>query len=118
MPKAGIQARRSTIWNSPDAESKRIQMTSVTANAASESASASQRIAPSRLPSRLGTSSSRIAPARGNAHERVSNMSQPEVIGEDGDDADEHRAGVGLHRSGLQPPQHGGAAVDDRRSAV
>src|SRR5262245_65490752 len=106
MPNAGIQRTRSTIWNSADVESKRIQMTSVTANAASDIASASQRIALSRLPSLLGTSSSRIAPARGNAQDRVSNMSQPQVVGEDGDDADKDRAGVAPHRSGLQPSQH------------
>src|SRR6185369_12318003 len=118
MPNAGIHGSRSTIWNSADVESKRAQMTSVTANTASDRTSASQRIALLRLPSRFGMSSSRIAPARGNAHERVSNMSQPQVVGEDGDDTDKQRAGVGPHRSGLQPPQQGRAAVDDGRGAI
>src|SRR5690349_13990788 len=72
MPNAGIHGTRSTIWNSADEESKRDQMTSVTANAASDRTSASQRIAPLRLPSRLGMSSSRIAPASGNAQDKVS----------------------------------------------
>src|SRR5688572_15865856 len=118
MPNAGIHGTRSTIWKSADEESKRSQMASVTAKTASDMTSASQRIALSRLPSLLGTSRSRIAPARGNAQDRVSNMSQPQVVGEDGDDADEYRAGVGLHRSGLQPPQQRRAAVDDGCRAV
>src|SRR6185369_11451643 len=118
MPNAGIHGTRSTIWNSADVGSKRAQMTSVTANAASDKSSASQRIELLRLPSRFGMSSSRIAPARGNAQDKVSNMSQPQVVSEDGDDPDKQRAGVGPHRTGLQPPQQRRAAVDDRRGAI
>src|SRR5688572_30259730 len=44
--------------------------------------------------------------------------SSPQVIPQHDDDADEQRAGVGAHRSGLQAPQPGGAGGDDGRGPV
>src|SRR5262245_42958373 len=79
MPKAGIHGARSTNWNSAELESNPIQIASVTAKAATEKASAIQRMSAFRRPSALPTSSSKMAPASGNAQESVSILinSQP-----------------------------------------
>ena len=72
MPNAGIHDARSTSWNSADEASNASQIASVTANATSEKASASQRIRPSRRPSALPMSSRMTAPASGSTHDSVS----------------------------------------------
>src|SRR5688572_1730408 len=146
MPNAGIHGARSTNWNSAEDASNPAHNARVTPNEASETASASQRMKQSRRPSALPMSSRSSAPASGSAQERVSILSQlpisnvqfpaspstlgvgswrlgfvvssPQVVTENDNHAHEERAGIGAHRAGLEPSQHRGAAVDDRRSAV
>src|SRR5262245_5740150 len=138
MPNAGIHGARSTNWNSADDESNPAHSARVIPNEASATANASQRMRPSRRPSALPMSSRSSAPASGSAQETVSirnrlpipssrlpsspvvqsgvgswNLgvagSSPQVVPENDDDTDEQRAGIGAHRSGLEPPQHRGA---------
>src|SRR5262245_33480478 len=148
MPNAGIHGARSTNWNSAEDESNPAHSASVIPNEASETASASHRMRPSRRPSALPMSSRSSAPASGSAQETVSIRDQlpnpnsqlpetplpplgagsrtlgvvvassPQVVPQNHDDANEERAGIGAHRAGLKPPQHRRAAVDDRRGAI
>src|SRR5688500_5093547 len=121
MPNAGIHGTRSTSWKSADAGSNHTQIASVMAKATSEKPGASRRISASRRPSALPINSSRIAAASGTTQESVSSIelpSSPQVIAEHDDDADEQRAGVGAHRSGLQAAQRRGAGADDGGGAV
>ena len=103
--------------------SKPAQSTSVTANATSDTASATLRISASFAPSRLLMSISRSAPMIGARRWRAESASRsialsPEVIGEDGDHAPNSRRRVGLDRPVLQQPQHGADAADHVAGAV
>ena len=69
MPKAGIQARRSTNWKAgADAEaSKPAHSASVTPKVRSDTSSVRLRMSPSFEPSRFDRNMSSTAPAMGNA---------------------------------------------------
>src|SRR5215203_1148456 len=123
MPKAGIHETRSTIWNSGDEASNRLQSTSVSAKTTSEATSATCRTNPSREPSRFGMNRSNIAAAIGRAtiDERIGNvirlfarrLETPHVIPEHRDDPEEHRDGVGAYRARLNTSQHGTARAHE-----
>src|SRR5688500_6893562 len=104
MPKAGIHGTRSTNWNSAEPAWNAAQIATVSANSTSEMPSASQRNRLLRRPPALPMRSSRIAPASGTPHERVSSGTAtlfPQVITQDQHHAHEERAGIGADRSGL-----------------
>src|SRR5260221_14692440 len=75
MPNAGIQACRSTNWNSADAGLKRLHISSVSPNTSTDTTSAMLR-ASRASPSSSRTKSSTIAPAIGRAIsvERIGNV--------------------------------------------
>src|SRR4051812_23094000 len=124
MPNAGIHACRSTNWNSPEDTLKRLHSSSVSANTSSEMTSAMLRASGALCSSSPRTSSSRMAPATGNAtsDERIGKCitveSAPQVVPQDGDDAEEHRRRVGADRPGLQPAQQVAGAADGLSDAV
>src|SRR4051812_42535723 len=110
MPKAGIQACRSTNWKSAEAGSKRDHSSSVSANTSSEMTSAIWRTTRSLLSASRTNDKSR-APAIGSAisEERIGKCinvrSRPQVISKDGYDAQEQRCRIRPYRSGLHTPQ-------------
>src|SRR6476469_3064108 len=135
MPNAGIHACRSTNWKSPDDALKRLHSSSVSANTSSEITSVTLRASGALCSSSPRTSSSRMAPATGNAtrDDRIGNgitaeparrtprtqsASAPQVVPQNGDDAEEHRRGVCADRSGLQTPQQVARAADRLSDAV
>ncbi len=71
MPKAGIQAWRSTNWKSPDAGLKRLHSSSDSAKTSSEIVNAILRTAGALCSSSPRTKSSRMAPASGSAMSEV-----------------------------------------------
>src|SRR3954471_9051761 len=132
MPNAGIHACRSTNWKSPDDTLKRLHSSTVSANTSSETTSAILRASGALCSSSPRTSSSRMAPATGNATrderigkgitvepaQRIQRSSAPQVVPQDRDDAEEQGRGVGADRPGLQPPQQVARAADGLADAV
>src|SRR5688572_2568323 len=118
MPKAGIHGRRSTNWKFADVPSNQIQSAAVTANATSEMPSVIQRTRPSRRPSALPMNSRSSAPASGTSQERVNMCLAPQVVPQNHHDADEHRAGIRAHRTGLQSPQDARSGGHQRAGPV
>src|SRR6478735_6366886 len=122
MPNCGIHAARSTNWNGVDADmSKRAHSNSVTPNVRIDTASAMLRIRPSFAPSRFGMARSSSAPMIGRVIARVSRPGtslSPQVVGEHGDHAYEHRCRIGLDRPVLQQAEHHAHAADEIACAV
>src|ERR1041384_6633721 len=143
MPNAGIHPWRSISWNSAEPGLNDAHIASVTPKTARERISVSHL----RCPAALRINNSSAAPMTGSSHETVRSTStpnsqsptpkkhrsqtpwelgvgrwklssSPQVVAQNQHHADEERARIRAHRTGLQAPQQRRAAVDDGRGAV
>src|SRR6476469_8972312 len=121
MPKAGIQACRSTNWKSAEPALNLLHKSSVSANTSSETISATARANGALCSSSPRTKSSTTAPATGSATSELrigKFISPPQVVPENHHHAGQQRRGIGAHRAALHPPQQLGEAADRLRHAV